>query len=103
LFRIAHANHTALPADQWLQPNLNRLKWGIVDEVEKLGFVPEVFTNPKGKPGLASAKSGIRATRMKLRDAALVRPYWNSALEISGRRWTTCSEASADALPESQT
>jgi Predicted nucleotide-binding protein containing TIR-like domain len=36
---------------------LNRLKWGIVDEIEKRGFVPEIFTNPRGKPGLASAKS----------------------------------------------
>ncbi|MGT2437547.1 TIR domain-containing protein [Bradyrhizobium betae] len=47
----------SLPADPWLPPNLNRLKWGIVDEIEKHNFVPEVFTNPRGKPGLASSRS----------------------------------------------
>ena len=49
--------YVSLPADPWLPPNLNRLKWGIVDEIEKRGFVPEIFTNPRGKPGLASSKS----------------------------------------------
>ena len=37
--------------------NLNRLKWGIVEEIEKLGYTTEIFTNPRGKPGLASARS----------------------------------------------
>src|SRR6185369_13799921 len=40
-----------------LPSNLNDLKWGVVEEIEKLGYVPEIFTNPKGRPGLASAKS----------------------------------------------
>jgi hypothetical protein len=30
---------------------------GIVEEIEKLGYTPEIFTNPKGRPGLASARS----------------------------------------------
>jgi hypothetical protein len=47
----------SLPADPWLPPNLNELKWGIVGEIEKLGYLPEIFTNPKGKPGLASPKA----------------------------------------------
>ena len=38
-----------------LPSNLNDLKWGVVEEIEKLGYVPEIFTNPKGRPG--SAKS----------------------------------------------
>jgi hypothetical protein len=46
-----------LPADPWLSPNINSLKWGIVEEIEKLGYTPEIFTNPKGRAGLASAKS----------------------------------------------
>jgi hypothetical protein len=54
---ITRRIYVSLPADPWLSPNLNRLKWGIVDEIEKRGFVPEIFTNPRGKPGLASAKS----------------------------------------------
>ena len=49
--------YVSLPADPWLPDNLNRLKWAIVDEIEKLGYTPEVFTNPRGKPGLASARS----------------------------------------------
>jgi len=49
--------YVSLPADQWLPRNLNELKWGIVEEIEKLGYLPEVFTNPRGKPGLASSKA----------------------------------------------
>lgn len=42
--------YVSLPADPWLPPNLNALKWGIVDEIAKLGFTPEIFTNPRGQP-----------------------------------------------------
>src|SRR5277367_5588249 len=49
--------YVSLPADHWLPKNLNDLKWAIVDEIENLGYIPEVFTNPKGKPGLASARA----------------------------------------------
>jgi hypothetical protein len=54
---ITRRIYVSLPADPHLPPNLNRLKWGIVDEIEKRGFVPEIFTNPRGRPGLASSKS----------------------------------------------
>ncbi|GKS56558.1 hypothetical protein YTPLAS18_00850 [Nitrospira sp.] len=54
---IVRRIYISLPADHWLPDNLNRLKWGIVEEIEKLGYVPEIFTNPLGKPGLASGKS----------------------------------------------
>jgi hypothetical protein len=46
-----------MPADQWLAPNQNDLKWGIVDEITRLGYMPEIFTNPKGMPGLAAGKA----------------------------------------------
>jgi hypothetical protein len=49
--------YVSLPADPWLPDNLNRLKWGIVEEIEKRNYTPEIFTNPKGKPGLASARA----------------------------------------------
>ena len=49
--------YVSLPADRWLPDNLNELKWGIVDEIRKLGLTPEIFTNPRGQPGLASARS----------------------------------------------
>ena len=49
--------YVSLPADHWLSKEMNDLKWAIVDEIENLGFTPEVFTNPKGKPGLASSRA----------------------------------------------
>ena len=49
--------YVSLPADSWLPANLNDLKWGVVEEIKKLGLVPEIFTNPRGGAGLASAKS----------------------------------------------
>lgn len=55
--KIKRRVFVSLPADHWLPANLNSLKWGIVEEIEKLGYIPEIFTNPKGKPGLASAKA----------------------------------------------
>jgi Predicted nucleotide-binding protein containing TIR-like domain len=55
--RITRRIYVSLPADPWLPANLNNLKWGVVDEIEKLGYTPEIFTNPRGKPGLASALS----------------------------------------------
>src|SRR5262245_25319148 len=54
---ITRRVYVSLPADPWLPRNINDLKWGIVEEIEKLGYTPEIFTNPKGKPGLASPKS----------------------------------------------
>ncbi|HET7539563.1 MAG TPA: nucleotide-binding protein [Polyangiaceae bacterium] len=54
---IARRVYVSLPSDEWLPPNLNTLKWGIVDEIVKLGYVPEIFTNPKGMDGLAAAKA----------------------------------------------
>jgi hypothetical protein len=55
--QITRRVYVSLPADPWLSPNLNDLKWGVVEEIEKLGYTPEIFTNPKGMPGLASARS----------------------------------------------
>jgi hypothetical protein len=54
---ITRRIYVSLPADPWLSDNMNRLKWGIVDEIEKLGYTPEIFTNPRGRPGLASARA----------------------------------------------
>ena len=31
--------YVSLPADPWLATNINELKWGIVEEIEKLGYV----------------------------------------------------------------
>ena len=54
--------YVSLPADPWLSSSMNDLKWAIVDEIENLGYTPEIFTNPRGKPGLASSRAwGARA------------------------------------------
>jgi hypothetical protein len=55
--KITRRIFASLPADPWLPANLNNLKWAVLDEIEKLGYTPEVFANPKGKPGLASAQA----------------------------------------------
>ncbi len=47
----------SMPADQWLAQKQNGLKWGVVDEIEKLGYKAEIFFDPRGKPGLAAAKA----------------------------------------------
>jgi len=74
--------YVSLPADPWLPQNLNELKWGIVEEIEKLGYTPEIFTNPKGKPGLASAKAwnardADEIARRCVGAAVLGMPRWN--------------------------
>lgn len=50
----------SMPADQWLTEKQNDLKWGVVEEIERLGYVPEIFTNPKGMPGLVSGRAWSR-------------------------------------------
>jgi hypothetical protein len=53
---VARRIYVSMPADPWLSDNLNHLKWGVVDEIAKLGYIPEIFTNPRGMPGLASSR-----------------------------------------------
>lgn len=47
----------SMPADRWLTPKENELKWGVVEQIEGLGYKPEIFFDPRGKPGLAAAKA----------------------------------------------
>src|SRR3954468_24937423 len=54
--QITRRIYVSLPADPWLPKDLNDLKWGIVDEIQKLGYTPEIFSNPRGMRGLASPK-----------------------------------------------
>ncbi len=71
----------SMPADQWLTSKQNELKWGIVEEIEHLGYVPEIFTNPKGMPGLASGKVWSR------QDADMVMRKCIGAAIIGLPRW----------------
>jgi hypothetical protein len=74
--------YISMPADQWLAPNQNALKWSIVDEIETLGYNAEIFFDPRGKPGLAAAKawSALEADKVMRRCVAAVLiglPRWN--------------------------
>lgn len=55
-----------MPGDMWLSDEQNKLKWGIVVEVEKLGYAPEIFFDPSGRTGLAAGKawSAVDANRV---------------------------------------
>jgi hypothetical protein len=50
------ANLRELTADHWLPANLNALKWGVVEEIEKLCYTPEISLIPR-EARLASAKA----------------------------------------------
>jgi hypothetical protein len=73
--------YVSLPSDKWLLPSMNDLKWAIVDEIENLGYTPEVFTNPRGKPGLASPRA------WGARDADEVARRCSGAAVIGMARW----------------
>ena len=47
----------SMPADQWLRPQQNALKWGIVREIETGGYRPKSSSIPRGKSGLTAAKA----------------------------------------------
>ena len=47
----------SMPADKWLTPKQNALKWGIVQKIEALGFKAEIFFDPRGKRGLAAGEA----------------------------------------------
>jgi len=79
---ITRRIYVSLPADPWLPDNLNDLKWGIVDEIAKLGYTPEIFTNPRGMPGLASAKA------WNPRDADDIARRCTGAALLGMPRWT---------------
>jgi hypothetical protein len=85
---ITRRVYVSLPADRWLPPNLNELKWGIVEEIAKLGLTPEIFTNPKGRPGLASARS------WHPRDADEIARRCVAAVVLGMARWRFQDESS---------
>jgi hypothetical protein len=45
------------PADQWLGREQREFKWGLVNRIEALGFVPEIFLNPTGRTSLAASQA----------------------------------------------
>jgi hypothetical protein len=44
-----------MPTDVWLSPEQNDLKWAVVERIEQLGYMPEIFADPTGRKSLASS------------------------------------------------
>jgi hypothetical protein len=73
-----------MPADQWLAPNQNRLKWKIVEQIEMLGYVPEVFSS-----STKYIKKSIAGPQAWNPDAAFkVASHSTGAVIIGLPRWT---------------
>lgn len=47
----------SLPADEWLTDEENATKWAIVSKVEALGYITEVFFDPRGTTSLAASQA----------------------------------------------
>jgi hypothetical protein len=47
----------SMPADNWLTQQQNDLKWGIVERIERLGYLPEIFTDPSGRKSRSAGKT----------------------------------------------
>lgn len=77
--------YMSMPANQWLAPNQNQLKWGIVEEIEQLGYAPEIFFDPRGKLGLSAGKAWSRT------EADRVARHCVGATIIGLPRWTFSS------------
>ncbi len=83
--------YMSVPADRWLPGSTNDLKWAIVDEIENLRYTPEIFTNQKGKPGLASSRA------WGARDADEVARRCAGAAVIGMARWNFRDSEGRDA------
>lgn len=45
-----------MPGDMWLNDKQNEVKWGIVAEIEKVGYEAQVFVGPSGGQGLPAGR-----------------------------------------------
>jgi hypothetical protein len=82
-----------MPADKWLQPRQNDFKWGIVAEIEKLGYQTEVFFDPRGKPSFAAARAWNAA------EADLVARHCSGVALIGLPRWQFATPRGEVKLP----
>jgi hypothetical protein len=83
----------SMPADRWLGPVQNELKWALVDRVEALGYVPEIFLDPTGRESL-SAPHAWSAER-----ADEIARHCHGAVLIGLPRWTFGANEGAVLLP----
>jgi hypothetical protein len=83
----------SMPADEWLTETQNELKWGVVEQIEGLGFVPEIFFDPTGRQSLSAGRAWSA-------DGAdeIIRHCTGAAI-IGLPRWTFDAEHGAVHLP----
>ena len=78
---ITRRIYVSMPADPWLTPNENDLKWGVVEQIEQIGYTPEIFTDPTGRNSMSAPKAWSA-------DAALeVAQHCQGAAIIGLPRW----------------
>jgi hypothetical protein len=83
----------SMPADAWQSEAERELKWGIVKRIEKLGYVTEVFTDPRGTDSLAASMSWSR------QDCEAVMRRCDGCVLIGMPRWRMGAGAEHVALP----
>lgn len=83
----------SMPADRWLNAEQNGFKWGVVERIEALGYVPEIFTDPTGRRSL-SAPHAWSAER-----ADNVARHCHGAALIGLPRWTFGAQEGLVRLP----
>lgn len=73
-----------MPADRWLTPTQNDLKWGIVEKIETLGYPTEIFFDPRCKPGLAAGRAWSAALADEVAKGCIGAAYsWISEMDVS--------------------
>lgn len=72
----------SMPADNWLTKEQNALKWGVVERIERLGYVPEIFTDPSGRRSRSARKT------WSANDADEIMRSCSGAAIIGLPRWT---------------
>jgi len=85
--------HVSMPADGWLTPEQNEMKWGVVERIEQLGYTPEIFTDPSGRKSLSSDLAWSAA------DADEIARHCHGAAIIGLPRWVFETEEGRVHLP----
>jgi hypothetical protein len=73
--------YVSMPADVWLTPAQNDMKWGVVERIEQLGYTPEIFTDPTGRRSLSAGLSWSAS------DADEIARHCHGAAIIGLPRW----------------
>jgi CAP12/Pycsar effector protein, TIR domain len=81
------------PADRWLSPQQNGLKRSVIERIEAMGYMPEIFLDPSGRNSMVGAEAWT-ANR-----ADEVARHCHGAILIGLPRWTFQSPEGPVLLP----